>query len=285
MERKRFLILSSPLPAPPSRTQRQPQPLPAAPPRRIHPRAGRRGPTPGGRLPGRRGPRSPVNESERERRLRTKVRAARPVDAVCSVSPHTRHHARTWAVPVSEAYRMRRRGGTSDMVSCGARERRAPPPVFSMHLCESVIRSSQLRRTSPHHFPVSEGTRAPPGLGRVRRTGGQAHAEHAHTHPSPAMSIPSPLLPALETLFGAAGHPASSTPDARRAAEAWLVAFQEEEGAWAVSPGGVDCTIGARERGSAGRSFHPSARVFFFLILSQPPSLSPSIEGLPRPPL
>ena len=47
------------------------------------------------------------------------------------------------------------------------------------------------------------------------------------------MATPPGLLPALDALFGAPSH--AHSPDARRAAEAWLVAFQQEDAAWQVS--------------------------------------------------
>lgn len=50
-----------------------------------------------------------------------------------------------------------------------------------------------------------------------------------------AMAVPPALLPALDALFGMPAASSSSSPDARRSAEAWLVAFQAEDGAWQVS--------------------------------------------------
>jgi hypothetical protein len=44
------------------------------------------------------------------------------------------------------------------------------------------------------------------------------------------MAVPPGLLPALDALFGAGGTRA----DARRAAEAWLLSFQQGDAAWQV---------------------------------------------------
>ena len=77
------------------------------------------------------------------------------------------------------------------------------------------------------------------------------------------MATPPGLLPALDALFGGGGGGPSPLPqsaDARRAAAAWLEAFQQEDAAWQVR-GLVACDSRAgcvRARGQAP-SLSPSA--------------------------
>lgn len=57
----------------------------------------------------------------------------------------------------------------------------------------------------------------------------------ASSPPQADPRIPAELLPALEALYGgASSSQPTSSPDSRRAAERWLVAFQSSDAAWQV---------------------------------------------------